>query len=90
MTPLTVIDRGNHCEIPQGDALAADYVASKRLAALFAAAPELLAALKAHVPWTSEPPQGWGIWQEAVDAIAKAEGRSTTEGTHGEERPLDG
>ena len=32
MSDLTVIDRGNHCEIHQGDAIAADYVASKRLA----------------------------------------------------------
>jgi hypothetical protein len=48
---------------------------------LIAAAPELLAALKAHIPWKNagqpeKPPQGWGIWQDAVDAINKAEGRA--------------
>jgi len=75
MSDMTVIDRGNHCEIHQGDAIAADYVASKRLATLFAAAPDLLAALKNHLPWNDEPPRGWGFWQDAVDAIAKAEGR---------------
>ena len=45
---------------------------------LIAAAPELLSALKAHLPWDDEdygPVQGWGIWQDAVDAINKAEGR---------------
>jgi hypothetical protein len=44
---------------------------------LMAAAPELLAALKAHLPWDEDygPVQGWGIWQDAVDAINKAEGR---------------
>ena len=47
---------------------------------LIAAAPDLLAALKAHIPWKNaglpdEPPQGWGIWQDAIDAINKAEGR---------------
>lgn len=45
-------------------------------ARLIAAAPELLAALKAHVPWREEPTQGWGVWQDAIDAIAKAEGRA--------------
>jgi hypothetical protein len=49
-------------------------------ACLIAAAPELLAALKAHIPWKNagqpeKPPQGWGIWQDAIDAINKAEGR---------------
>jgi hypothetical protein len=49
-------------------------------ARLIAAAPELLAALKAHIPWKDaglpkKPPQGWGIWQDAIDAINKAEGR---------------
>ena len=44
------------------------------------AAPQLLAALKAHIPWKNagqpeKPPQGWGIWQDAIDAINKAEGR---------------
>jgi hypothetical protein len=48
---------------------------------LMAAAPELLAALKDHIPWKNaglpeKPPQGWGIWQNAIDAINKAEGRS--------------
>jgi len=42
---------------------------------LLAAAPALLAALKAHLPWHSEPVQGWGCWSDAVAAIAKAEGR---------------
>jgi hypothetical protein len=44
-------------------------------ARLIAAAPEMLAALKKHLPWRVEPPQGWGVWQDTVDAIAKAEGR---------------
>jgi hypothetical protein len=44
-------------------------------ARLIAAAPELLAALKNHLPWQEEPVQGWGLWKDAVDAIAKAEGR---------------
>lgn len=43
---------------------------------LLAAAPELLAALKAHLPWQDEPVQGWGCWADAVAAINKAEGRS--------------
>lgn len=45
--------------------------------ALMAAAPELLSALKAHLPWDEDygPVQGWGIWKDAVDAINKAEGR---------------
>jgi len=43
---------------------------------LMAAAPELLASLKAHLPWQKEPPQGWGVWSDAVAAIAKAEGRA--------------
>ena len=41
---------------------------------LMAAAPQLLAALKNHLPWRELPPQGWGHWQDAVDAIAQAEG----------------
>ena len=47
-------------------------------ARLMAAAPELLSALKAHLPWDEEygPVQGWGIWQDAIDAINKAEGRA--------------
>jgi hypothetical protein len=49
MTDLTVIDKGNHCEIHQGDAIAADYVASVRLATLFAAAPALLDAVRKAV-----------------------------------------
>jgi hypothetical protein len=44
-------------------------------ARLIAAAPELLAALKNHLPWQEEPVQGWGLWKDAVDAIARAEGR---------------
>jgi hypothetical protein len=43
-------------------------------ALLIAAAPELLAALKRHIQWQVEPPQGWGIWQDAGDAVARAEG----------------
>jgi hypothetical protein len=42
---------------------------------LMAAAPEMLAALKAHLPWHVEPVQGWGAWADAVKAIAKADGR---------------
>lgn len=47
-------------------------------ARLIAAAPDLLSALKAHLPWDEDygPVQGWGIWQDAIDAINKAEGRS--------------
>jgi hypothetical protein len=50
-------------------------------ARLIASAPELLAALKAHIPWKQagqpeKPPHGWGIWQDAIDAINKAEGRA--------------
>jgi hypothetical protein len=57
-------------------------------ARLIAAAPNLLAALKAHLPWHTEPVQGWGVWADAVAAIAKAEG-VTMEGTNGKERSLD-
>jgi hypothetical protein len=44
---------------------------------LMAAAPALLSALKAHLPWDEDygPVRGWGIWQDAVDAINKAEGK---------------
>jgi hypothetical protein len=52
------------------------------------AAPALLAALKAHLPWHAEPVQGWGDWADAVHAIAQAEG-VTMEGTNGKERSLD-
>ena len=89
MSDMTVIDRGNHCEIHQGDAIAADYVASKRLATLFAAAPEMLAALKVWLelettcdgrrPCYCEDPEiakhGKCYACMAVNAIAKAEGR---------------
>lgn len=44
-------------------------------AELVAAAPDLLAALKAHMPWKKRPAQGWGAWADAAAAIAKAEGR---------------
>ncbi len=52
-------------------------VATEADAMLIAAAPDLLSALKAHLPWDEDygPVQGWGIWQDAVDAINKAEGR---------------
>ena len=83
MGDMNVIDRGNHCEIHQGNAIAADYVASKRLATLFAAAPELLDALLSFVeldadgslhidgsPATEDP-----VITAAKKAIAKAEGR---------------
>jgi hypothetical protein len=75
MSDMTVIDRGNHCEIHQGDAIAADYVASKRLATLFAAAPELLAALRYMVE--NAEADGWSslMLSDAKAAIAKAEGR---------------
>lgn len=47
---------------------------------LLAAAPDLLRALKNLLPWggdpTHRPPQGWGMYEEAIAAIAKAEGRS--------------
>jgi len=78
MSDMTVIDRGNHCEIHQGDALAADYVASKRLATLFAAAPDLLAAARLANQELIDLGQGSSgspalaaLWA----AIAKAEGR---------------
>ena len=45
-------------------------------ARLIAATPDLLAALKAHLPWREEPVQGWGMWADAVAAIAKAEGKT--------------
>lgn len=51
-----------------------DECTHKRLAD---AAPALLAALKAHLPWHVEPEQGWGAWSDAVEAIAKAEGRGS-------------
>lgn len=57
-------------------------------ARLIAAAPALLAALKAHLPWHTEPVQGWGAWADAVHAIEQAEG-VTMEGTNGKERSLD-
>jgi hypothetical protein len=43
------------------------------------AAPALLAALKAHLPWHVEPVQGWGAWADAVAAINQAEGRTDEE-----------
>ena len=52
-------------------------VATHADAELIAAAPDLLSALKAHLPFgTEEPPQGWGFWKDAIDAINKAEGRA--------------
>lgn len=51
-------------------------------ARLIAAAPELLRALRNLLPWGGDPkhrpPQGWGMWAEAIEAIAKAEGRSAS------------
>jgi hypothetical protein len=77
MSDLTVVDRGNHCEIHQGDAIAADYVASKRLATLFAAAPELLYQLKHAIRLLVEAgyPETYERWQDLELAVAKAEGR---------------
>jgi hypothetical protein len=79
MSELSVIDRGNHCEIHQGDAIAADYVASKRLATLFAAAPELLAALRELVHYdegsSEQGSYGYEVLSRCKAAIAKAEGR---------------
>jgi hypothetical protein len=77
MTDLTVIDKGNHCEIHQGDAIAADYVASVRLANLFAAAPELLYQLKHAIRLLVEAgyPETYGRWQEFDMAVNMAEGR---------------
>jgi hypothetical protein len=76
-----------------GDGHVVSEDAQEANACLIAAAPDLLAALKKHLPWQrngepDRPPQGWGIWQDAVDAIAKAEG-VTMEGTNGKERSLD-
>jgi hypothetical protein len=77
MSDMTVIDRGNHCEIHQGDAIAADYVASKRLATLFAAAPELLYQLKHAIRLLVEAgyPETYERWQEFDMAVDQAEGR---------------
>jgi hypothetical protein len=82
MTDLTVIDKGNHCEIHQGDAIAADYVASVRLAKLFAAAPELLYQLKQAVAlivekdlFDWEDATSGNSFQDMEDAIRRAEGR---------------
>ena len=83
MTDLTVIDKGNHCEIHQGDAIAADYVASVRLATLFAAAPELLYQLKQAVAlivekdlFDWEDATSGNSFQDMEDAIRRAEGRT--------------
>jgi len=71
-------DPGEGVEVQDGFGRTAsvwgDEDTAKANARLIAAAPDLLAALKAHLPWQEEPKQGWGIWQDAVDAIAKAEG----------------
>jgi hypothetical protein len=77
MTGLTVIDKGNHCEIHQGDAIAADYVASKRLATLFAASPELLYQLKHAIRLLVDAghPETYERWQEFDMAVNMAEGR---------------
>jgi mitochondrial fission protein ELM1 len=82
MTDLTVIDKGNHCEIHQGDAIAADYVASKRLANLFAASPELLYQLKQAVAlivekdlFDWEDAESGNSFQAMEEAIRVAEGR---------------
>ena len=81
MSELSVIDRGNHCEIHQGDAIAADYVASKRLATLFAAAPELLYQLKTATALLCEKGlfdwegDGGDSYQAMEAAIRLAEGR---------------
>lgn len=46
---------------------------------LLNAAPDLLKALKNLIPWGGlpqhQPPQGWGMYAEAIEAIAKAEGQ---------------
>jgi hypothetical protein len=80
MSELHVVQRGDHCEIFQGDAIAADYVASTRLARMFAAAPDLLAALKdLLVKWESAidyEPDYMDMGDKARAAIAKAEGRA--------------
>jgi hypothetical protein len=77
MTDLTVIDKGDHCEIHQGDAIAADYVASKRLANLFAASPELLYQLKHAIRLLVDAgyPETYERWQEFDMAVNMAEGR---------------
>jgi hypothetical protein len=77
MTDLTVIDKGNHCEIHQGDAIAADYVASKRLANLFAASPEMLYQLKHAIRLLVDAgyPETYERWQEFDMAVNMAEGR---------------
>ena len=64
------------CNVPGFDDDTVDADRAGANARLIAAAPELLAALKAHLPWAEEPVQGWGAWADAVAAIAKAEGRT--------------
>ena len=81
MRDMNVIDRGSHCEIHKGDAIAADYVASKRLATLFAAAPELLYQLKTAAALLAEhdlfdwESDGGDSYQAMEAAIRLAEGR---------------
>lgn len=86
MTDLTVIERPGHCEIHQGDAIAADYVASTRLAVLFAAAPDLLYQLKQatrllceHGLFDWEDQHTGDSYQAMTDAIRLAEGRTDEE-----------
>jgi hypothetical protein len=85
MTNLTVQEGhgGGHYEIHQGDAIAADFVASKRLATLFASAPDLLYQLKQAVAlivekdlFDWEDAASGNSFQDMEDAIRVAEGRS--------------
>lgn len=70
------------CEVTKGNHDDGTKISDDEMEAnlrLVAAAPELLAALKAHLPWHTEPEQGWGAWADAVEAIRKAEGRNDEE-----------
>jgi hypothetical protein len=58
-------------------------------ARLIAAAPDLLAELRALIPWSDKPVQGWGIYQRAAELIAHIEGVDSKEANHGKDRRVD-
>jgi hypothetical protein len=79
MSEFTVVDKGSHCEIHQGDAIAADYVANKRIAELFAAAPDLLVQCQRLLSLVQEFDRSLGrspgLIFDAMTAVRRAEGR---------------
>jgi hypothetical protein len=81
MDTFSVVDKGSHCEIHQGDAIAADYVANRRIAELFASAPELLGQCKRMLSLVQEFDRALGrspgLFFDVMAAIRKAEGRDT-------------